>query len=194
MKKVVLGFLIGLVSVPTLAQSAACAGIKQEKQRLACYDKAALTAERPSAGEKPTVPPPSPKTLKEEGEVFRSASWHVVQKLDAMTDKKSCTALYKNAWTVQGTAENLYVSLRGRGGVKAYTLRIDDAPADAFQMASPTEKELSAVVLKPSFDRIYGGNRVRLQIGTILGGILVEDIDLKGFRESVDYIRSNCEV
>lgn len=171
---------------PIFANAQSCSAIKPEKQRLACYDKSA-------AVEKPADMIAPAKNSKP-GEVFQAKSWHVNQKLDAMTDKKSCTALYKNAWTVQGTEDNLYISLRGRGGVKAYTLRIDDEAPDPFQMATASEKDISAVDLKPQFERIYNGKRVRVQIGTILGSILVEDIDLNGFKEAVDYIRANCNV
>lgn len=183
-----------LATSPAFAQTD-CAGIKQDKARLACYDKAAkekpaaaapapVAAATPAAAEKPAKPG--------EKVVFKSQFWHVHQELDAMTDKKSCTALYKNAWTVQGTADNLYISLKGRGGVKAYTLRVDDTAPDSLQMASSTEKSISAIILQPSFDRIYNAKRIRLQIGTILDSLLVEDIDLSGFKEAVDYIRTNC--
>lgn len=189
------GLIVAFAVMPALAQSQDCIEIKQDKARLACYDKAAK--------EKPATPPASApsaaaSTASEKPEkpgdkvVFKAQSWFVHQSLDAMTDKKSCTALYKNAWTVQGTADNLYVSLRGRGGVKAYTLRVDDAPPDSMQLASSTEKSISAIILQPSFDRIYNAKRVRLQIGTILDSILIEDIDLSGFKDAVDYIRANC--
>jgi len=185
---------------PAFAQTSDCTGIKQDKARLACYDKAAKeklaapapapvaaatpVAEKAATPEKPTKPG--------DQVVFKSQFWHVHQELDAMTDKKSCVALYKNAWTVQGTADNLYVSLKGRGGVKAYTLRVDDAAPDSMQLASSTEKSISAIILQPSFSRIYSGKRVRLQIATILDSFLIEDIDLAGFKEAVDYIRANC--
>ena len=187
---------------PALAQSADCTSVKPDKARLACYDKASKekppvpaavpvtaatpAAEKPATPEKPTKPG--------DKVVFKSQSWHVHQELDAMTDKKSCTALYKNEWKVQGTASALYIGYKGRGGVKYYTLRYDDLPAESLQSASSMEKDISAIILdsSASFDRIYNGKRLRAQVGTILGSLLVEDIDLAGFKESVDYIRTNC--
>jgi hypothetical protein len=190
---------------PALAQSSDCASVKQDKARLACYDKAAkdkpaaptpspaaapvaapVAATTPAAAEKPAKPG--------DKVVFKSQSWHVHQELDAMTDKKSCTALYKNEWKVQGTASALYLGYKGRGGVKYYTLRYDDLPAESLQSATSMEKDISAIIIdsSSSFDRIYNGKRLRAQVGTILGSLLVEDIDLAGFKESVDYIRANC--
>lgn len=188
MKRIVFGMVAGFFAFPALAQPSGCAAFKKDKQRLACYDNVALGAEKPAAlATAPKAEKPGERTP------FKSGSWHVKQQLDAMTDKKTCTALHNNAWTVQGTATNFYVSFRGRGGVKAYTLRVDDNPADSLQLASDTEKNISAVVLEPSFERIYNGNRLRLQVSTILGGLLVEDINLAGFKEAVDYIRANCQ-
>lgn len=172
-----------------------CTTIRQDKQRLSCFDKASKnTAKVDVAVEKaPETPEPPAKLKPGKNEVFKAKSWHVIQDMDAMTDKKSCTAIYKNAWTIQGTEDNFYVSYRGRGGVKAYTLRVDDSPPDSLQLATSTEKDLSAIILQPSFQRIYSGARVRLQVHTILNSILVEDIDLSGFKEAVDYIRANCK-
>jgi len=110
-----------------------------------------------------------------------------------MTDKKTCTALYQAAWTIQGTSDSMYVSLGGRGGVKAYNLRIDDEAADPLRLASKMEQQISAVDLDHSFNRVYNAKRVRLQISTILRDVVIEDIDMTGFKESVDYIKGRCE-
>ncbi len=113
--------------------------------------------------------------------------------MDAMTDKKSCTALYQNDWKVQGASWNMFIGFRGRGGVSAYTLRFDEDPAEALQLATEREKSISAVILEPHFSRIYHGTRLRIQVMTVLKSVLVEDVNLKGFREATDYIRSSCE-
>ena len=198
--KNILMALCGIAFTPLAFGQSDCSAVKQDKARLACYDKAAKEKSAALAAPAATPTPPAEEKTKAADKpekpgdkiVFKSQFWHVHQHLDAMTDKKSCTALYKNAWTVQGTADNLYVSLKGRGGVKAYTLRIDEAAPDSMQLASSTEKSISAIILQPSFERIYNAKRVRLQIITILDSFPVEDIDLSGFKEAVDYIRANC--
>jgi hypothetical protein len=203
MKKVLL-VLSALAFTPLAFSQSECSTVKNDKQRLACYDKAAkdkssvpataptaaptlaAVAAAPTATEKPVKPG--------DKVVFKAQSWHVHQELDAMTDKKSCTALYKNEWKVQGTASAMYLGFKGRGGVKYYTLRYDDEPAESLQSATSMEKDLSAIIIDSSysFNRIYNGKRLRAQVGTILGSLLVEDIDLAGFKQSVDYIRANC--
>ncbi|ATQ77873.1 hypothetical protein CR152_27750 [Massilia violaceinigra] len=127
------------------------------------------------------------------GIVFKSGSWSVHQELDAMTDKKKCAALYEGAWTVQASDKDFFVSLRGRGGVRGYTVRIDDEPALPLRLADEMERDLSAVRLGRIFDQVYGAKRIRMQISTILNTVVAQDIDLKGFAESVDYMRQNCK-
>lgn len=192
MRVKILVMAVGLIAASAYAQAQECATIKQDKQRLACYDKAATTQEK-AAAPAPAVSATPAKAEKPGNKVvFKSQSWHVHQELDAMTDKKSCTALYRNEWKVQGTASALYIGYKGRGGVKYYTLRVDDEPADSLQSATDMEKNISAIIIDSNFSRIYNGKRLRAQVGTILGSLVVEDIDLTGLKESVDYIRANC--
>lgn len=109
-----------------------------------------------------------------------------------MTDKKVCTAIHKGDWKIQGSAQELFISMKGRGGVRGYTVRIDDATAKSLQLATDSEKAISAVNLTPYFDEIYGATRLRVQINSLISGIVVEDIDLNGFKEAIDFIRQNC--
>jgi hypothetical protein len=116
-----------------------------------------------------------------------------MQDTDAMTDKKICTAIFKKGWTLQGTGQTLYLSLRGRGGVKAITLRVDDDPANPLRLATKSEGSISSVDFQDDFQRIYDGKRLRVQVMTVLGNVVSEDIDLTGFKASTDYIRQNCQ-
>lgn len=197
MKSKIILLALSALATSAFAAESNCSAIKVDKARLACYDKASKEGEKKEVAVAAKVEVPSPAPIpakaKTEGEVFSSGKWHVVQKLDAMTDKKSCTALYQAAWTVQGSADSFYVSLRGRGGVSSYQLRIDDEPADELRLATKLEKQISAAELNHSFGRIYNSKRVRLQVSTILNSLLTEDIDMNGFKESVDYIRANCQ-
>jgi hypothetical protein len=182
MKRLLLAACI-LASATAHAVDADCSSIKQDKQRLACYDRGGASKANAAAS----------SAVKSRPKQFRSHSWVVDEEINAMTDKKQCTALYKNSWTIQGTDRDLYISLKGRGGVRAYTLRFDDEPADSLQLARDMEKEISAVMIGSDFDRAYSGKRLRVQVQTILNSIILEDIDLNGFKEAVDYIRSNCQ-
>ena len=194
MKTKILIATLSILTTSALAAEVNCSAVKGDKARLACYDKADKESKlnQPVVAPVVAAAPIAPSKPKAEGEVFSSGKWHVVQKLDSMTDKKTCTALYQAGWTIQGTSDSMYVNLGGRGGVKAYQLRIDDEPADSLRLASKMEKQISAVDLDHSFARVYNSKRVRLQISTILRDIVVEDIDTTGFKDAVDYIKSNC--
>jgi hypothetical protein len=185
-------------SMSAAAADNSCTTIKSDKLRLACFDKASKeTAKDDAAPAAAPAPPQSAVkqrlTPRAEGEIFSAGSWQVIRKIDPMTDKKNCTAIYQGNWKIQGTAKGMYVSLKGRGGVKAYELRIDDKPSDKMRLANDIEKSISAADLSHSFDRIYNSTRVRLQVLTILGGIVLEDIDTSGFKDAIDFIASGCE-
>lgn len=196
MKTQLLALVLATLSVGAFAKDATCSSIKNDKLRLACYDKVDASIAKSetivSPPPTPTPTPPAQKPLKP-GEAFKSGNWIVNQKLDAMTDKKTCTALYRGEWAVQGTVDSFYIGLSGRGGVRAYKLRLDDAPPDDLRLASDLEKKISAADLSYSFGRIYDAKRVRVQITTILNTVVVEDVDMSGFKEAVDFMKSNCE-
>jgi hypothetical protein len=201
MKTKILWLLAAMTVAGTAAAKApSCSSIKNDKQRLACFDKAEATAStqiqsapaEAVAAAAPT-PAPVPTPAKQTGDTFVSGSWHVNKKRDAMTDKMDCTALYQGAWKIQGDASTFYVGLKGRGGVSAYKLRIDDDAPDSLKLASDVERRISAADLTYSFGRILNAKRVRIQVQTILDTIVVEDIDMTGFKEAVDYIKSNCQ-
>lgn len=193
MRKIIVGIALSAYACVVVAQSSDCSNIKQDINRLACYDKSAFAIGKNSTEQAPVSPPLSTEAQKlPEGVVFKSSSWYIHQEPDSMTDKKNCTALYKNKWTVQGTPDSLYISLKGRGGVKSYMMRLDDSPPDEVQFASEIEKRIDAVNIQSNFHRIYISSRLRLRIFTILDDIIVEDIDLNGFAEAVDFIRTKC--
>lgn len=124
---------------------------------------------------------------------FKSGAWSVERKLDPMTDKTVCTAYLTTDPEVQGNPRNFFVSFRERGGVESYNLRIGDAPPKGKRTATKMEQKVGAVILGSLVKEVYSAKRLRLQVKTLLGGLLTEDIDLTGFRESVDYIRDHCK-
>jgi hypothetical protein len=185
MKALLLVFPL-LVSNIAYAQSNDCSAIKVGAQRLACYDK---------ANQRMKVEPQSKaKSAEAKPSHFRSHSWAVEEAIDQMTDKKKCTALYKGAWTIQASPGNFFVSTRGRGGVKAYTIRFNDEPAEPLQNATNIEKEISAADLSMYSERIYTAKRLRVEILTLVSGVVNEDIDLNGLNDAIGYIRSNCDI
>ena len=187
MKRIYLASAIIFTASHASAAGADCPSIKDKMARLACYDKTV------TATPAPAVASAESKGASAAGEVFKSGLWSVMQDKDAMTDKKVCTAIFKKGWTLQGTGQTLFLSLRGRGGVKAVTLRVDDDPANPLRLATKSEGSISSVDFQDDFQRIYDGKRLRVQVMTVLGNVVSEDIDLTGFKASTDYIRQNCQ-
>lgn len=124
-------------------------------------------------------------------EVFRKGNWAVQSNVDPMTDRQWCFAVYLKKNSIQASKDNFYISMKGRGGVESYQVRIDDHAAAGVMPAMDDERDLSLVKLAYYFPEIYEGKRLRIQIRTILNDIVTEDIDLNGFRESVDFTKGN---
>lgn len=123
--------------------------------------------------------------------VFTANHWKVMQSIDAMTDKKSCTAIYKDSWTIQGEDKSFYISMKGRGGLKAYKFRVGDSEPTEMRLATDMEQKVSTVIFDSDFPAIYDAKRLRVQVVTHLSSVVNEDIDLNGLKESVDYMRAN---
>lgn len=187
MKRVCVTLLLVVASTAAFAQDATCSSIKSDKLRLACYDKGSAVS-RPSSGAETSG------AGKQNPKQFSSHAWAVDETVDGMTDKKSCTALYNGAWTVQASINKFFISMRGRGGVKGYRLRFDDDQALEMRLATEAERKLSAVILSGGdFDRVYNGKRLRVSVFTVLSDVIVEDVDLTGLRDSLDYMQANCQ-
>lgn len=133
----------------------------------------------------------NPTFATEKKKVYQAGAWQVMQTQDPMTDKIGCTGIYNGDWTVQANQNVMYVSLSGRGGVRAYTLRIGDEPADKMKLASQIEKKISAVILDRDFERILAAKRVMVQTYTILDTVVLDDVSLDGFQGAINYMRTN---
>lgn len=112
-------------------------------------------------------------------QVGKAGRWTVYVSKDAMTDTVQCTALFDDRAQVQFAAGSLAISLRGRGGIDGYQIRLDDAPASTMRLPSRIEKEIGAVVLADAtYQAILSARRLRFMALTVLGGMVQEDIDL----------------
>lgn len=119
--------------------------------------------------------------LKDAPVIFKEGDCSVRRTTDMMSDKKVCVGLYKDGFYTQVTGDIFSVSLRGRGGVRGYTYRIDDAAPTKMKPANDTEKKASAMYLEgDDFRQLLSSKRFRLQVVTMLSSIVEEDIDLTG--------------
>jgi hypothetical protein len=112
--------------------------------------------------------------------IATEANWKVLQTKDAMTDKVSCAAIYKDNYRIQLSPGALYISYKGRGGVSSYRLRIDEAPATAIRLASKAEEDLSTIILRDDLPKIKAAKRLRVSVFTVLKEVISEDLDLNG--------------
>lgn len=111
--------------------------------------------------------------------VGTAGKWTVYVETDAMSDEKQCVALFEDRDQVQLSPTSFAISFRGRGGVQAYRLRLDDAPARSLQLATDAEKGVGAVLIDGDvFNELLAAKRVRIQAFTILRSLVDEDIDL----------------
>lgn len=123
--------------------------------------------------------------------VFKSGEWSVHKNTDVMTDKVSCTGIYKSEYGIQLTEDKLFISVRG--GLKGITLRFGNQPAEGLRLASEMEKQVDAIMIQNNdFTKALGSSRLRAQVLTVLGNMRNYDIDLNGISAAVKNIRSGC--
>lgn len=123
--------------------------------------------------------------------VFHSGNWSVLRSKDPMTDAVICTGIYKTQYTIQLNKGNLYVSIRG--GIQSYRLRFDDEPAQPLNLASDSEKNINAIDIKDTdFDKLFTSKRLRVEVLTLVAGLVNIDLDLRGLREAYEDIKQDC--
>ena len=116
--------------------------------------------------------------------IAKSGNWSVRRILHAITDEPSCVAIYKDRFEIQLDENDLFISLRGRGGVSSVVLRFDDKLAKEARSASAAEKKARSVDLSGAeFEELMSSKRLRAQIRTTTGATIEEDLDLNGVKE-----------
>ena len=125
-------------------------------------------------------------------QVGQAGKWTVYADTNPMTDAKECTALFEDRAAVQYTGDMFAISLRGRGGNRAYTLRLDDNEALPLRLANEDEKGVHAAVFAgEDLANIEAADRLRIEIMTVIRGVVFEDIDLSGLPEVRTLFTSN---
>lgn len=131
------------------------------------------------------------QSLKNGQTAFRSGNWTVIRSTDTMTDKVSCTGMYKANNGIQLGANAMYVTTRG--GIQGITLRFGDSPARPMRLPQKMEKDVNAVIIDGNeFLEAVQSNRLRLEVLTLVRGVSTEDLDITGVQSAFDSIRSGC--
>lgn len=128
--------------------------------------------------------------------IAKSGNWSLHRSLHAVTDEPSCVAIYKDRFEIQLDENDLFISVRERGGVSSVVFRFDDRPAKEPRPASESESRMRSVNLHGSeFEELLSSKRLRLQIRTPDGDVIEEDLDLDGVKEvQREFLRSPCGV
>lgn len=129
--------------------------------------------------------------LKLASKVGTFGNWTVLRDVDKMTDKVSCTGIYKDDYGKQLAERGLYIQVRG--GISSVTLRFDDEPPRPMRLAEKLEKDVRAVMLQGAeFDSVVAAKRLRGQVLTLVSGIQDFELDLAGISEALASIREGC--
>lgn len=116
--------------------------------------------------------------------IAKSGNWSVHRTFHTITEEPSCVAIYKDRFEIQLDENDLFISLRGRGGVSSVALRFDDEQAREARPASEREMKMGSINLHgPEFQEFLSSKRLRAQIRTSAGAIVEEDLDLDGAKE-----------
>lgn len=123
---------------------------------------------------------------------FQSGDWRVLRTQDPMTDRATCTGIYRGDFGIQLAPERLYVSVSG--SVSSVRLRFDDEPARQVRLATPIERRIRAIAIEgPDFFTLVNATRLRYRVTTLLDDVKDGDIDLTGMRSALDHIRAGCQ-
>lgn len=129
--------------------------------------------------------------LSQQPVVFNSGNWNVHRGTDPMTDKTTCTGVYKDDFGIQLSSGDLYIHITG--GLESIQLRFDDAPPASTRMATPIEKQISSIDISGSdFTQLMRASRLRTSIYTLVSGVHEDDIDLTGIGDAYNAIHNGC--
>jgi len=110
-----------------------------------------------------------------------------------MTDKTNCTGIYKENYGIQLVRDSLYIQIQG--GIQSVTLRFGENPPKGMRLASKIEKDVGTVIISGNdFSELGQTARLRLQVLTLVRGIVNEDLDTTGIQAAVENINSGCPV
>jgi hypothetical protein len=129
--------------------------------------------------------------FKDAKKTLQAGNWAVLRDKDPMTDKISCTGIYKGDYAVQLSDEALYV--RVQGGIEAVTLRFNDEAPRPMRLAQEMEKKIRAVIFSGTdYMDVIQAKRLRYQVMTLVSGVKQGDLDLTGIDQAYLHIKNGC--
>lgn len=120
-----------------------------------------------------------------------SGSWKVLHDKDIMTDKTTCTGIYKDNYGVQLSDDILFIKVPG--GIQSVTLRFGDEPAEPLRLPTKMEKEIGVIMIEGhEFKKLKSVSKLRYQSATLVKGVESGELDLTGFAEALKSIENKC--
>ena len=117
--------------------------------------------------------------------------WTVYRSEDAITDERSCIAIFGEEGRIQVTEDSFAVSLRGKGGLGGYIIRLDSLPAWEMRLPSDVEKDVGAFIVEgKDFEQIMAAKRLRVRVLTVLSELVDFDIDISRGSEFLSVLKS----
>lgn len=122
---------------------------------------------------------------------LQAGDWQVFRTPDPMSDKASCTGIYRGNFRVQLVEHKLYLGVIG--GIESVTLRFGDQPAQDLRLPTQLERGVRAVIIEGAeFAALQSAPRLRYRVGTLINGLVDGDIDLTALPRVLEHIRAGC--
>lgn len=135
--------------------------------------------------------PCNAQSLKDGQPTLKTGNWTVVRSIDPMTDKVSCTGIYKTDYRVQLSEKALFVNISG--GLQYVILRFGDSPPQPMRLPQAIEKDTGAVMIDGAdFTQALNTTRLRVEVLTLVRGLKREDLDITGIQSAIEHIRAGC--
>ena len=112
--------------------------------------------------------------------------WNIHRSVDAFNDSIDCTAVNETNRAQIADNGKLYISMRGKGGLKMSRVRYNDSPPHSWRSYSYSEGDI--FVLGPS--KWQNDQRVSVQIYTVLGDIKDFDFDIKNAKAALAAVKA----
>jgi len=125
--------------------------------------------------------------------IFSNEDWIAVKSVDPMSDKVECYIWGNKKPYYQVSYQSMYVVYRGRGGLTGpgyrsvgslVKFRYDDEPASDYIQATELEGKLNALIIP--IRNVMNKSRLRIQTGTLVGGVVVDDINLTTLQPAIE--------
>ncbi len=138
-----------------------------------------------------TTLPCSAQGLKDAKTTLKTGNWTVLRSTDTMTDRVSCTGIYKSNSGIQLVQDRMFVGIAG--GIRSVTLRFGENPPQSLRLPQDIEKKVNSVIVEGAeFRQALDTTRLRVQVLTLVRGVTTEDLDTTGIQAAVEHIRAGC--